>query len=306
VHNTWFKASISIFKILEQQNIKTLLKLHNFRYFCTKSFYTKNHLKGKESCNACGLSRKELGIFNKYFQESFFKSLLVNNYGKKYFQIIKMKNLKILVLTKFHKLFMEELGITSEKIEILPNYLNVSSTKKNQKTKNYIVYAGRISKEKGVEEVIRAYKEASKENLQLKIIGDGPELESLKKKYNLNNVVFEGELENKEVLKIIQESKAVITGTKLYEGQPTLLCEASLMGIPSIFPRVGGISEFFPNDYKLSFEEFNYDDLKKKIEIIENTEKTDQEGAKAKDHIKKILDKEELFNKFEKVLSEFK
>ena len=42
--------------------------------------------------------------------------------------------------------------------------------------------------------------------------------------------------DNLETLNFISTSVAVITATKLYEGQPTLLCEASLLGVPSIFP----------------------------------------------------------------------
>ena len=34
---------------------------------------------------------------------------------------------------------------------------------------------------------------------------------------------------------LINESRAVVSGTHLYEGQPTLFCEASSSGIPSIF-----------------------------------------------------------------------
>ena len=34
--NTWFKASLGIFKILENRKIKTIVKLHNFRYFVPK------------------------------------------------------------------------------------------------------------------------------------------------------------------------------------------------------------------------------------------------------------------------------
>ncbi len=305
VHNTWFKASIGIFKILEDHNIKTILKLHNFRYYCTKSFFTKNHLNDLKFCNACGLSKKELGIFNKYFNESYLKSFFVNNYGRKYFEIIKTKNIKLLVLTKFHKLFMEELGIASEKIKIFPNYLNIENEKDYQSKKGYIVYAGRISKEKGVEEVINAFIKAETVNLKLKIIGDGPELFNLKEKYKLKNISFAGELNNKEVLNIIKESKAVITGTKLFEGQPTLLCEASILGVPSVFPRVGGILEFFPNDYKLSYEGHNYDDLIKKIKFIDSSDESNREGEKAKKYIQKYLNKTELFFKFEEVLNEF-
>ena len=43
------------------------------------------------------------------------------------------------------------------------------------------------------------------------------------------------------------------------------------MGIPSIFPNFGGMSEFFPSDYELKFEQYNYKDLLAKLNMINNT-----------------------------------
>ena len=40
VHNTWFKASNGIFNVLKSKNIKTIVKMHNFRYDCTCLLYT--------------------------------------------------------------------------------------------------------------------------------------------------------------------------------------------------------------------------------------------------------------------------
>ena len=45
VHNTWFKASVSVFTILKKRKIPTLVKLHNFRYDCTRSFFFKASFK---------------------------------------------------------------------------------------------------------------------------------------------------------------------------------------------------------------------------------------------------------------------
>ena len=45
IHNTWFKAGLGIFKVLIKKNIPVYLKLHNFRYDCTKSFSALSHLK---------------------------------------------------------------------------------------------------------------------------------------------------------------------------------------------------------------------------------------------------------------------
>ena len=95
VHNTWFKASLGIFKILKKHPVKVILKLHNFRYDCTRSFNTNIHLRNASVCNACGLDRKSLGFFNKYYKESFIKSVFINSYGRKYFKILQNYNLKI-------------------------------------------------------------------------------------------------------------------------------------------------------------------------------------------------------------------
>ena len=59
VHNTWFKASTSIFKALKKSNIKTVIKFHNFRYSCTQSYLSKKHLQNNETCNACGMKKKD-------------------------------------------------------------------------------------------------------------------------------------------------------------------------------------------------------------------------------------------------------
>ncbi len=303
VHNTWFNASPGIFKVLDSLGVKTILKLHNFRYNCTKSFFSSEHFNNHEICNACGLDRNSIGKFNKYFQSSLFKSLLVTKYGRKYFDIIKNNNLKIFVLTEFHKEFLINLGINQGKIEVYPNYLELQNVEKDNIEEKYILYAGRLSEEKGVEELVIAFKKSNSSDLNLKIIGEGPSFNKLKEKYSNQNINFLGSRSNQEVLKIIKKSKAVVTATKLLEGQPMLLCEASSLGVPSIFPRSGGIAEFFPKDYELSFEQFNYEDLKTKIKMIENPKILEVEGKKSKEYIKNYLDKEKLLKKFREVLN---
>ena len=109
VHNTWFKASLGIFQILSKKKIKTIIKLHNFRYFCTKSFLSKKHLENKSICGACGMKNEKVGSFNKYFSNSFIKSFFMIRYGKEYFEILKNHNFDIVVLTNFHREFLENL-----------------------------------------------------------------------------------------------------------------------------------------------------------------------------------------------------
>jgi len=305
VHNTWFKASLGIFNVLHNYDTKVVLKLHNLRYDCTQSIFSYKHFSDTDTCKACGRTKKRFSILNTYFEGEFLKSLIVLWYGKKYIDILRNNNIKILVLTKFHLKKLLELGINREKIEIFPNYVNnggIADNKEN--SKNYIVYAGRVSKEKGVSELIETFLDADLDNIILKIIGDGPILSDLKQKYHLSNIEFYGQRSNKEVLEIIKESKAVVTATKLYEGQPTLLCEASTLGVPSIFPKSGGISDFFPKNYRFSFEHVEYGGLKKKLKLLQDEKIRLTQGRENKNYIEKYLSEKTLIERFEKILNE--
>ena len=95
---------------------------------------------------------------------------------------------------------------------------------------------------------------------------------------------------------------ANITATKLLEGQPRVLLEASSYGVPSIYPNFGGMNEFFPSDYKLSFNQFNYDDLEKKILMLHNTKLLSDESKEITKHLTSNYTEEILYRKFENIL----
>ena len=305
VHNTWFKSNLGIFKILKDKNIKTLLKLHNFRYDCTKSFLASEHLKGKRFCPKCGLSIKDIRFFNKYYRDSYLKSFFITSYGKKYFKIIENYPLKILVMSKFHSEYLNNLGISKEKVStgLNPMNFNENSSKDYKKDSNYVLYAGRLTSSKGLNELISSWIDLEMENLILKIIGTGDLEGELRKKYKNQNIKFTGELSNEQTISEIKNARAVITATKMYEGQPRLLCEASSLGVPSIYPSFGGMDDFFPEDYNLSFEQYNYSDLKKKIILLKDSNFLEKESKKAYNYIKKKLDREEIFKEFNQAIS---
>ena len=96
---------------------------------------------------------------------------------------MRKNNLKIFVLTNFHKIFLENLDIPENKIKVFPNYIEALDKTNINNDKNFILYAGRISEEKGVEELIKQYLKLSEPIFSLKIAGEGPLLKSLMEKY---------------------------------------------------------------------------------------------------------------------------
>ena len=304
VHNTWFKANLGIFKILKKKNVPVFVKIHNFRYWCANSYLLKNHLKGNKFCPACSLKNSKR-LINNYFPESFFKSLILIKFIRKYLSILKNNDIKILTITDFHRKFLTNLNIPQNKIYKYNNpiKINQKTSKNYNSSSNYIVYAGRITESKGIEDLLLTWKKFSNEHgLVLKIVGEGDLRANLNKSFNLDSIEFVGYLNNLEVKKLISESRAVITATKMYEGQPRLLCEASSLGIPSIFPNFGGMNEFFPPEYELSFDQYNYEDLNEKLSLLEKKdllEKCSKENFK---HIRSYLGEEKLNSIFSRLI----
>ena len=299
VHNLWFTANLGILKELNKQNIKTILKIHNFRYSCTESYSSKKHLNGLKFCFKCNYKNKKR-LINKYFKESYIKSFLIINHSKKYLFYLKNLDISIVVMTEFQKSNLIKNGIPQDKISIYENPINeIEKIKvKYNPDSNYVVYAGQISDSKGVENLIKAWQMTNNKNLILKIIGSGDKLETLRNKFINPNIQFLGEKSNEESLEIIRNAKAVVSATKMFEGQPRLLCEASSMGIPSIFPNFGGMSEFFPGDYQLMFEQYDYKDLTLKLNMLNDRMLLHSLSFNLKKNIDNKLSSSKLIKKF--------
>lgn len=296
VHNLWFRANLGILTSLNNKQIKIFHKIHNYRFDCSRYFQSKNHLKGKTKCDACGISKNDIGYFNKYYKDSFIKSFFLYWFSKRYFYLLKNINMNILVMSKFQKNYLIEIGIPKDKIMIYPNPIFFDQTTLSSydpKSKS-IVFVGRLEETKGIEEIINTWQKIKFENLQLQIIGSGSLLGYLKNKYQDESIQFLGKVSNESAQGYIKKSRALITATKLYEGQPRVLLEASRFGVPSIYPSFGGMNDFFPNDYELVFNQYDYEDLNKKMSKLDDNSFLYSQSIKIKSHLKDNFDEDKL------------
>ena len=135
---------------------------------------------------------------------------------------------------------LEDLGVPSEKIDIIFNPINLENVPlvKRSKTHNHFIYIGSIDYDgqKNVSELMRALN-LVKEDYKLDLYGAvDPEIKNkllnlIDDKNKKDNIIFHGFSTN--VWEKIKEADALLLTSK-YEGLPMVLCEAASRGIPLV------------------------------------------------------------------------
>ena len=298
LHNPWFSTNLGVIDIIVKKNIDLKIKFHNFRYYCGYFFLASNHLKNNEQCPMCGLNKSELSYFNKYYEESYVKSFLLIVFNKAFVYKIIKNNIKLIVLSKIQKEKFFELGVNSENITQIYNPTATVKSVHYNVNSNFVVYAGRLSKSKGIPELIETWEKFNPNSMVLKIVGDGDLAEYVKSKSKKGFIEYEGALSHKDVINLIKDSRAVITATKMYECQPKLLNEATSMGIPCIFPKFGTMENFFPTNYLLSFKQYDYSNLLDKLKVLEDTKLMIALSEEVYIHTNLLLNPQELIRQY--------
>ncbi len=116
--------------------------------------------------------------------------------------------------------------------------------KVHDKTVNFL-YAGRLLKQKGVNNVLQAFSNLEKEhnNIHLYIAGDGPLYNEYKAKYKSSSITFLGKLDYQTLLKYYAKTDVFLYPPLWPEGLPTSILEAGLMNCAVIGTNQGGIKE---------------------------------------------------------------
>jgi len=109
-------------------------------------------------------------------------------------------------LSNFVKKKLIRIGIGKEKISVIKNILENKTIDiiSEDTEKKYFVYLGRLSQEKGIQELVKVFTDLKK--VKLKILGDGPLFENIKDKITkqkISNISLLGYIDGEEKNKII-------------------------------------------------------------------------------------------------------
>jgi len=184
------------------------------------------------------------------------------------------------------------------RVENIPLFLDVSAFEPKYEPGDYIIYFGRLVKEKGLEVLLDALVGTE---IKLKIVGDGPELEKLKVKSEKlkTNVEFIGHKTGEELHNLIRNSKFVVLPSVWYENYPMSLLEAGALGKAVVGTRLGGISEIIRDGENGFLAEPNdANNLREKIQrLIGDKDLCKRMGRRAREMVVERNSPEEHYKK---------
>ena len=135
---------------------------------------------------------------------------------------------------------------------------------KETEKKDYVLYFGRFSEEKGIGTLIKVCKELP--DVQFIFAGTGPLEETVNGIKNIKNVGFQ---KGEALEKLIREARFSIYPSEWYENCPFSVMESQMYGTPVLGAEIGGIPELIQVDKTGElFESGNGKDLKEKIEKL--------------------------------------
>lgn len=182
---------------------------------------------------------------------------------------------KMICCSYFLKSKMDTNPIFAEKTVVMHNFIDKPEKIEIAK-KDYILYFGRFSKEKGIETLLQVAKELP--DYQFVFAGAGPLTDDINKVINIINVGFKTGV---ELETLIREARFSVCSSEWYENCPFSVIESQIYGTSVLGANIGGIPELIQVGKTGDlFESGNKDMLKKKIK--EMFEKADEYNSNCK------------------------
>jgi glycosyltransferase involved in cell wall biosynthesis len=306
LHNIYHYLTPSIISPLKKKAIPVVMTLHDYKIICPNY---KLFNRGK-ICEKCQGRRYYQCFLNKCLKDSWSASFLamLEAYWHKILKSYDQVDL-FLAPSDFMRKKCIEFGMAPEKIKKIRysfDFKEVETTLEKIEEKNYFLFLGRISPEKGLINLIQAVKKLVADrkmtNNYLLIVGKGPQETELKKLVQQENlkdkVIFAGFKEGVDLKEIIQGSKFVVVPSVWYDNSPLVVIEAQFYGKPVIVSDRGGMKEsVIGGQTGLVFPAEDVDALAQKISQLLGLayEERWAMGQAGKENIRKINNEEKLY-----------
>jgi glycosyltransferase involved in cell wall biosynthesis len=241
VHNTFPLLSPAVYYAAKSCGTPVVQTLHNYRFLCPGATFFRD----EQPCEEClGKSIPWPGIMHACYRRSRPASavvatmLAVHRLLRTWSRTIDV----FVALTEFARSKFIQAGIPAEKIVVKPNFV-YPDPGMGFGRRNYALYVGRLSPEKGLGVLLTAWRQLGWE-APLKIVGDGPmEAQAAELASQIKSVEVLGRRSREDVLALMRDASVLVLPSSWYEGFPVVLAEAYAAGLPVIASGHGSLRE---------------------------------------------------------------
>lgn len=304
INNFQRQLTASIIDAAKARKIPVVFTAHDVQAICPAIIMMDSK---KNICEKCMGGKYGNCIKKKCIKNSMLKSILGAVEGS-YYRNSKVYTKKIDYILPPSEFYMNKLikdGIPKNKITYIHNFIDVDSFDVKTEDKGYALYFGRLSREKGIINLINAFAKLDKGTLY--IAGDGPEKEEVEQVIKENKlekrVKLLGFLNKEEMKENIRKCKFVVVPSIWYENCPYSIIETLCTGKPVIGADIGGIPELVKDNKNGLI--YKYDDVNELADKMKKLFEDDKLVKKFSEQAKKIAkeqySKENYYKKIMKI-----
>lgn len=252
---------LEIVKWRKERNVpcRIVFTGHDYNLVCPNHM-CKNPITG-ENCEKCLSGRFIHCAGNRCIHGSLAKSVIGTIEGY-YWRLRKTYRYidTAICCSEFLKTKLDTNPELKPKTVAMHNFIDIVVDKEVQK-KDYALYFGRYSEEKGIGTLLQVCKELPE--VQFVFAGTGPLEKQLEKLPNVKNVGFQS---GEALEELIREARFSIYPSEWYENCPFSVMESQMYGTPVIGANIGGIPELIQVGRTGElFEAGNKEELKKAV-----------------------------------------
>jgi glycosyltransferase involved in cell wall biosynthesis len=239
VHNTFPLISPGIFHAIGTKSAR-VLTLHNYRLFCPAGIPMRS---GKVCTDCLEAGSSWPSLQHGCYRNSRVATLpLAMSVALHRFIGTWTKEVDAFIaLSDFQRQRMAEAGLPLAKVHVKPNfYPGLPPVLPWCQRTPYVVFVGRLSAEKGVVSLLRAWGAWGPGAPELRLVGDGDLKARLEQMASGLPVRFLGQLSSAKAQEQIAGARLLILPSECYEGFPMVVREAFAFGTPV------GISDIGP------------------------------------------------------------
>jgi glycosyltransferase involved in cell wall biosynthesis len=279
--NTFPLISPSIYFACRKYNIPVVQTVQNYRIACAAGLFFRDNKICEKCINHSKINAIKYGCYKNSRLQTVpivAMQLFHNRIGTwtKYVDIF-------VAATQFSRDKLIHSGLPRDCIMVKPNFFEFLP-EPSFEDDNYAIFLGRLSVEKGVRTLLRAWKLLPQ--IPVKIVGEGilrKEVESAVK--SENTIEFLGHCSHDRCLDLIRRAKFLVMPSEWYEGFPITNREAFALGKPVVASRMGAMAEIVTDGKTgLLFEPGSHDDLAQKVQwLVSNKDAIKEMGMAARD-----------------------